>query len=101
MINEGWVMPYPVVDRFVAPTRQCPGEFGTIWKVGEDKKKYIQTSRDEEKPHWMPLGEFMAIALDDYTANGKFLQELLVLFERNQHSRDSLSKILEVMTSKS
>jgi len=87
-------------DKFTPPTKLDFAEFGTIHKVVTDAgtQEYIQTSRDEEKPHWMTMGQFLYKALSPCVAHKEFLQACLDSFEQQDKAGYKLAtRIIDIM----
>ncbi len=86
-------------DRYSAPTRHEKAPYKTIVRVHNDSEQwnyYIQISRNEEIPNWLPLGKFFEKAFDSYTTNTKFIEECIRLFDySNNKPLSNISRIIK------
>lgn len=68
--------------RYSAPTKFDCAEYGTLWiQILDDcKEMYIQVHKDENAPHWIPIGAFLEKALHAKLFEEGFLEECLKTF---------------------
>lgn len=89
-----------ITERFSPPTRFDFAEHGSICKIVTDHGTdlYIQTSQDEEKPHWKPMGQFLEKALAGLLVKKEFIDECLKLYhDQESFSYKSMSKIIDII----
>lgn len=78
----------PVRYKPVSNYEQAP--YATVVKVinnydtgpSEDASYYIQISKTEEKPNWIPVGEFLETAYKSKFTESAFLNNALRLFDK-------------------
>lgn len=77
-----------LITRYKVPTKFDFAEYGAACRVqdGDSVSYFIQLSADEEKPNWVPLGNFLEKAFSSYITHGRFLHECLRLYEHNEYS---------------
>jgi len=73
--------------------------YGAIVKVFTDNKDievYIQINKDESKPNWARLGEFLEKIFDPNLSDPEFIKNCLNLYEtKNQKHFASITKFLK------
>ncbi len=76
-----------ILIKYSAPSKFTNEPYGQIWKAMHDDNLstlYIQTSRNEEDPHWMKMGEFLEKAFGQQVTEESFIKGCLELLEQNQ-----------------
>jgi len=79
--------PIEITERYSAPTKHESAPYATITKVitgmsdEETYSFYIQTSKNEEKPHWIPMAEFLETALQEMFYDPAFIEETTLMYQ--------------------
>jgi hypothetical protein len=92
-----------ITERFSAPTKLDFAEYGSICKTITDHGTdlYIQTCKDEEKPHWISMGLFFEKALIELIQKKDFMDECLKLYDSHESfPYRSVAKIIDIMNIK-
>jgi hypothetical protein len=86
-----------MITRYCVPGKLDFAEYGAICKVqdGDNQSLFIQLSADEEKPYWMPVGNFLEKTLAEFLGNGKFLHECLRIYKHQEYN--PLQKIMDII----
>lgn len=76
----------PTNIKYVRPNKFTHEPYGTIHtiKFGDSRERYIQVSKDEDNPNWIPLGTFLEKAFEHQLGDRSFIDETLHLYNEKQ-----------------
>lgn len=69
-----------IIERYSAPTKHCFEPYGTQWRYTDTDGSFIcflQMSRDEANPHWIPLGDLLAYVFWDRLEDQEFMRKTM------------------------
>jgi hypothetical protein len=72
--------------KYTPPSKYEIAPYGTTWQVEKSDKPldyYIQISKDEQNPCWLPMGDFLVLVNQKHILEEKFINECLSKLSTN------------------
>lgn len=69
-----------IINRVTVPTQFTYEPYGTQWRYGDESGKqvcYLQMSRDESNPHWIPFGDLLAYVFSERLEDETFMNQVM------------------------
>lgn len=70
--------------KYTPPSKYDVAPYGTTWQVEKSDKPldlYVQTSKDEQIPCWLSMGDFLVLANQNRILEDSFIKECLKRLE--------------------
>lgn len=76
-----------IAERYSVPTKHESAPYGTLVKVitgmnnEQDYTFYIQAHKNELKPEWLTMADFLETALEEMFEDPAFLEETITMYQ--------------------